>query len=103
MLEPAVLCSLLSGPAHGYALAEALAEFGLDEVALRRVYRLLSSMEEAGWVTSSLDTEETQGPPRRVYALTPMGVDVLEDWMGYLRESRAAIDALLSEYEGLKP
>ncbi len=98
LLEPALLCSLIAGPAHGYALAEALTEFSLEQVSLRRIYRMLRDMEEAGWVVSDWETERTQGPPRRVYALTPEGESVLANWMQYLQESRAAIDRLLAAY-----
>ncbi|MGC9349887.1 MAG: PadR family transcriptional regulator [Anaerolineae bacterium] len=99
LLEPALLCSLLKGAAHGYALAEELAEFSLEQVSLRRIYRMLRDMEEMGWVTSDWDTEQTQGPPRRVYALTREGRSVLEAWISTLQESRAAIDRLLEAYE----
>ncbi|MGC9523479.1 MAG: PadR family transcriptional regulator [Anaerolineae bacterium] len=99
LLEPALLCSLLNGPAHGYALAEAVAAFSLEQVSLRRIYRMLSDMEEMGWVVSEWETENTQGPPRRVYALTPAGEQVLAGWMTYLRESRDAIDRLIAAYE----
>lgn len=99
LLEPAVLICLMRGPAHGYLLAEQLAEFNLEEVSLRRIYRLLQGMEETGWVTSDWETQETQGPPRRVYALAPEGRRVLAAWIESLRESRAAIDRLLAAYE----
>ena len=99
LLEPAVLSSLLDGPAHGYALAEALEAFGLGETSLRRIYRVLRDMEDRGWVASAWDTERTQGPPRRVYALTPAGEEVLAEWVEHLRGSRAAIDRLLSAYQ----
>lgn len=99
LLEPALLCSLLSGPAHGYALTEALSEFGLEQVSLRRIYRMLRDMEASGWVASDWETEQTQGPPRRVYSLTAEGEVVLSGWMRYLRESRAAIDRLVAAYQ----
>lgn len=103
LLEPALLCSLLSGPAHGYALAEALAAYGLEQVSLRRTYRMLRDMEDSGWVASDWETERTQGPPRRVYALTTEGKAVLAGWVQYLRESRAAIDRILRVYETEQP
>lgn len=99
LLEPALLCSLLHGATHGYGLAEELARFGLEDVPLRRIYRVLQGLEAAGWVTSGWNTAETQGPPRRVYALTFDGRDLLQDWMDHLRESRSAIDRLLEAYE----
>jgi PadR family transcriptional regulator PadR len=99
MLEPAVLVSLEAGPAHGYALAEQLEAYGLAQVPRRRVYRLLRDLEELGWVASSWDTEETQGPPRRVYELTDEGERALTGWVQHLKESRAALDRLIRAYE----
>jgi len=98
LLEPAILVSLMGVRAHGYALAEALAGYGLGGTSLRRIYRLLRTMEEQGWVVSDWDTEQTQGPPRRVYTLTPGGEAVLADWVVYLTESGEAIERLLGEY-----
>ena len=99
MLEPAVLRILMEGPKHGYALVEQLPSFGLSSVSLRRLYRLLQRMEEMGWVTSDWEADHTQGPPRRVYALTSDGESVLMEWMAQLRESKAAIDRLLDGFE----
>ena len=98
LLEPAVLTCLLRGPAHGYALAEQVEAFNLEQVPLRRVYRALQGMEELGWIKSDWETEETHGPPRRVFALTPEGREVLEDWTISLGKSRDMIDGLLAAY-----
>ncbi len=99
MLEPALLCSLLEGPAHGYALVEKLGDFGLETVSLRRVYRAMQRMEEMGWVSSDWEPDRTQGPPRRVYALAPDGEQVLAEWIAYLEESKEGIDRLLEAYK----
>ncbi len=99
LLEPALLVVLQKGPAHGYALAEQVAALGLGGLPLRRVYRALQAMEELGWIVSTWDVERTQGPPRRVYALTGEGERVLEQWMTDLRESRDVIDRLLQRRE----
>jgi PadR family transcriptional regulator, regulatory protein PadR len=99
LLEPALLCSLLEGPAHGYALVEKLGAFGLETVSLRRVYRVMQRLEEVGWVRSDWESDRTQGPPRRIYVLAPEGEEVLAEWMDYLRESKRAIDGLLDAYE----
>jgi PadR family transcriptional regulator, regulatory protein PadR len=98
LLEPAVLLCLMQGPVHGYALAEQLEAFNLEQIPLRRVYRALQGMEELGWIKSDWETEETHGPPRRVYGLAPEGQAVLADWMVSLRKSRDMIDGLLAAY-----
>jgi PadR family transcriptional regulator PadR len=55
-------------------------------------------MEEQGWVVSSWDREQTQGPPRRVYRLTPLGDEVLRLWVQDLEETRRMVEDFLSAY-----
>lgn len=98
MLEPALLLLLHSGPAHGYTLLEQLPYFGLDELHPSVVYRALRDMESRGWLTSSREEEDTQGPPRRVYHLTTLGDETLAHWTSDLQETRALIDHLLTSY-----
>jgi PadR family transcriptional regulator PadR len=98
MLEPAVLLLLHHGPAHGYTLLEQLGEFDLDHLNTSVIYRALREMEAKGWVTSTWDEEQTQGPPRRVYRLTAQGDEVLDWWTQDLRETRGMIDHLLGVY-----
>jgi DNA-binding PadR family transcriptional regulator len=55
-------------------------------------------MEEKGWVMSSWDEEETQGPPRRVYSLTELGDEVLRWWIRDLKETQNMIEDVLRTY-----
>jgi PadR family transcriptional regulator PadR len=98
MLEPALLLLLHYGPAHGYTLLDQLGEFGLGDLNSSAVYRMLRDMEEKGWVTSTWDEEQAQGPPRRVYRLTALGDEVLTLWTQDLVESRKKINYLLGAY-----
>ena len=98
MLEPALLLLLHHNPAHGYTLLEQLDEFGLGDRNPSVVYRALRDMEARGWVTSTWDEEQTQGPPRRVYRITALGDEVLDQWAQDLKESRRRIDYLLGVY-----
>ncbi len=61
LLEPAVLLRLLQGTAHGYGLVEHMANYGLEDVSLRRVKRLLLGLEESGSATPDRESEHTQG------------------------------------------
>ena len=97
-LEPALLLLLHHGPAHGYTLIDQLAEFNLSDVDPSAVYRVLRDMEGRGWVTSSWEEEETQGPPRRVYRLTAQGDEMLGWWIEDLQETSGMIDDLLEAY-----
>ena len=98
MLEPVLLLLLQHDPAHGYTLLERLGEFGLAHLNPSAVYRMLRDMEERGWVASTWDEEQSQGPPRRVYQITTLGDEVLALWAQELEESRERIDYLLAVY-----
>jgi DNA-binding PadR family transcriptional regulator len=99
MLEPVLLLLLRHGPAHGYTLLEQIGEFGLAHLNPSGVYRALRDMEAKGWVTSTWDEEETQGPPRRVYRIIALGDEMLDLWMYDLEESKGRIDHLLNVYQ----
>ena len=99
MLHPTLLLLLHQGAAHGYTLMDQLAEYGIVGMNPSVVYRALRDMEERGWVTSTWDDEETQGPPRRVYRLTALGDEALNSSMRDLREARGRIGHLLGIYE----
>lgn len=98
LLEPTLLLLLHHAPSHGYTLLERLGEFGLGGLNPSVVYRTLRDMEAQGWVTSTWDEEQTQGPPRRVYRLTGLGDEMLGWWTQDLQETRRLIDHLLGVY-----
>jgi PadR family transcriptional regulator PadR len=97
-VEPTLLLLLHYGPAHGYTLIAQMDEYGLADIDPSAVYRALRDMEERGWVMSSWEEEQTQGPPRRVYRLTSLGDEVLGWWAQDLHETRDMIDHLLGDY-----
>jgi PadR family transcriptional regulator PadR len=98
MLESALLLLLHRVPAHGYTLLEQLSEFGLDGIDPSVVYRALRAMEAQGWVTSTWDEEQAQGPPRRVYRITALGDTVLATWIQDLDETGRMIECLVGAY-----
>ncbi len=69
-----ILGMLLSHEMHGYQLNEMLQQNPSTPIALKKsnTYRLLSKMEEEGWVTY---TEEQEGnrPQRQTYTVTEVG------------------------------
>lgn len=102
-LDPALLLLLEQAPAHGYTLLSRMAEFGLDFLAPTVIYRALREMEAHGWVTSTMDEETTQGPPRRVYALTSTGRQVLRCCIAQLQGTQQILEYLLALHEELAP
>jgi poly-beta-hydroxybutyrate-responsive repressor len=98
-LQPRLILLLLQKPAHGYELLERLAEGaempGPDPGLL---YRTLRQLEHEGLLRSSWDTEG-QGPARRLYEVTPEGVDFLHAWAARVRQIRRRLETFLSQYE----
>ncbi|HZO49104.1 MAG TPA: helix-turn-helix transcriptional regulator [Gaiellaceae bacterium] len=91
-----LLAALGSGPAHGYAIVEAVrvrsgGAFSLSEGS---VYPALYRLERDGLVVSAWDAGRGERR-RRVYRLTSKGRDELERrrtaWRGYVRAMEAAL------------
>jgi PadR family transcriptional regulator, regulatory protein PadR len=98
--EPALLLLLHCNPTHGYALAERMRELGMDAypMDLSAIYRILNDLEENGMLVSELDSEQTAGPPRRVYSLTEAGDAYLHAWVQELRETDRLLHRFLEAY-----
>ena len=97
--EPAILLLLRERPAHGYDLLERLPELtGEQRVEMGNLYRLLRGLEEEGFVTSEWD-EGSPGPAKRRYAITPHGLQLLDQWVEALRSSQDRTARFLERYE----
>jgi DNA-binding PadR family transcriptional regulator len=83
-MEYALLGFLQFGPLHGYQLHQQLCEpAGLRQVwylKQAQLYALLSKLEEAGYITGSIQQQESR-PARRVFQLTDTGKEVLHNWL----------------------
>lgn len=100
-LDPALLLLLEQAPSHGYTLLNRLAEFGLDFLTPTVVYRALREMEKEGWVSSTWDKEKTQGPPRRVYALTALGHNILACCIVQLKNTQQVLEYFVALHDDL--
>jgi len=95
--EQMVLLAVLRLRGSSYALAiirELDAEAG-RRVSRGALYKTLERMEDKGYLTWSTEeaTPERGGHPRRLFSVTPTGVEVL----------RASREALLRLWDGLDP
>jgi PadR family transcriptional regulator, regulatory protein PadR len=102
-LESCLMVLLLKEAGYGYNLMAGLTDFGfqIDEMDISIIYRALRDLETAELVSSSWD-ENSLGPQRRVYTLTPQGEMTLEKWLDSLRQRRKEIEALEAAYDALK-
>ncbi len=102
-LESCLLVLLHRGANYGYSLMDALKEFGFETslMDISIVYRALRDLEEAGLVVSSW-SEESLGPQRHIYTITPQGEAALSAWVADLRQWRRAVEALEAAYDAVK-
>ncbi len=80
--ETVVLALLLEEPKHGYRLMEeADRTIGPDETFdTKRLYSTLKRLEEREAIVSHREPSPAKGaPPRKVYEITPQGVELLRE------------------------
>ena len=94
-LEALVLAILESGPAHGYAIIDALREQsgGVFDLPEGTIYPALHRLEDVGSVTSR--REIVDGRQRRVYQLSPSGRRSLAASRASWREFSSAVMCVL--------
>lgn len=82
--EYALLGFLKQGPLHGYQLHQELNNpNGVGRtwrVKQAQLYAWLEKLESDGYVTSSMQPQETR-PARRVYRITDKGQHVFDEWL----------------------
>ena len=98
-IEPFVLAMLARGDTYGYAILGRLEEMRMTNGPLDvgLVYRTLRDLERGGLVSSTW-AEESAGPRRRAYELTPAGIDALDDWAVVMRERARLIGEFNADY-----
>ena len=97
-LDMIVLAALSGGPAHGYAVIEAIKRrsgqaFDLPEGT---IYPALHRLEETGLLSSHWTTAESGRRRRRVYSLTKRGSRALADQRAVWGKFSEAIGGLLA-------
>jgi DNA-binding PadR family transcriptional regulator len=102
-LQSCLLVLLHREPGYGYSLMDGLSEFGFqsDQMDISIIYRALRNLEAEGLVSDTWD-DNSLGPQRRVYTITPQGEDALTEWIEDLRRRRKEIEALEAAYDAVK-
>ena len=82
-LEHALLVALREQPASGLELARRFdRSIGFFWSAThQQIYRVLARMERDGWVGAT-EVAQVARPTKKVYAVTPLGEEVLAGWLG---------------------
>jgi PadR family transcriptional regulator PadR len=96
-IQSSILMALKIRSSYGYELIKGISQFGFVEgqAPPGMIYRHLRNLEENGLVSSEWQTEGA-GPAKRVYHLTPEGSEVLDFWIGYMKNQ---VDNLLNFIE----
>ena len=83
-----VLAALAPGPAHGYRIIQSIEELSGGRVTLRAgtLYAALDRLERDGYI-ELVGTETGDGPPRRSFALTTRGRDLLAEEVARLQDN----------------
>jgi PadR family transcriptional regulator AphA len=97
--EWAVLALLREAPAHGFALARAMAPGGeVGQVwAVRRplVYRALETLEQRELIRPAGTVPSQSGPQRTILEVTPAGARALSEWLrrpvSHVRDARSLL------------
>lgn len=100
LVEPAVLFLLATGQAtHGYEIIAQANELYLTESVIdaAAVYRVLRDLEGQGCVVSQWSTEGS-GPARRIYQITDLGRQRLEDWVAVIDRWAGNIQQFVARY-----
>jgi PadR family transcriptional regulator, regulatory protein PadR len=85
-VEPVLLFLLKrKGQSYGYELSGELADCALTdaEIEAAALYRTLRQLEKNGFVRSEWDSGHS-GPARRLFMLTELGEQHLEEWLAVL-------------------
>ncbi|MGD0554228.1 MAG: PadR family transcriptional regulator [Streptosporangiaceae bacterium] len=91
-VEILVLRHLSARPAHGYELRKRVEQTAGVTLHNNSLYPALKRFEEAGAVSRTSEPSENGRPPRQVYALTPVGRELLHDMLADLPPDAARDD-----------
>lgn len=97
-LRGCLLLLLREQPSHGYELLERLHPLGFDRDDPGTLYRTLRALERDGLVRSAWE-RSSEGPDRRIYELTRVGMEELHAQALALAGARRTLDVFLSRYE----
>jgi DNA-binding PadR family transcriptional regulator len=77
--ELALLSLIVEQPRHAYEIEQVIEDRNMrywTEIGFSSIYRILTKLEESGWLAGQMQPPEGRGPARKVYHLTPTGKKV---------------------------
>jgi DNA-binding PadR family transcriptional regulator len=76
--ELAILGLIAEKPRHGYEIEQVIEERGMrdwTEIGFSSIYYLLKKLEAASLIEGNMERQAGQGPARKVYKITPAGLE----------------------------
>ena len=96
-----ILLIITEKPTYGYDIAMKLDEIGVEKIEgtgqMGRIYRILSELENYGYITSEWDTSKS--PPVKVYTVTPLGLEYLKYALESVKQEIKVLETFISKYE----
>src|SRR3954449_368577 len=99
-LDTCLLALLARTPTHAYDLVVLLERHGLPGVGYGTVYPLMGRLRRQGLVTERAEPSPN-GPPRKVFEVSPAGLHALAEWTGQWVDTTSAINGLLGSVGAL--
>jgi poly-beta-hydroxybutyrate-responsive repressor len=101
-IQPSLLLALKEKPSYGYELIQKIPQFGFlqGQAPPGMIYRHLRELEQTGLVLSQWETEGG-GPAKRVYQLTEEGLEVLEYWIGHMKDQSERLMNFIKMYRAV--
>jgi len=102
-LIPALLLLLAEKPSHGYELSERYSKLGFTDADSDpgAIYRKLKLLDKEGFIKSKWETYG-QGPAKKVYFITPQGIELMSSWAREISQRKKILGSFLKRYDNLK-
>lgn len=89
-----LLAVISEQPSYGYEMVRKLSDRGLDLVSDGTIYPVLSRLQRSSLIDSYLEPSN-EGPARKYYRITEVGVSCLVAWTTEWRTMSDGVDAVL--------
>ncbi len=96
-IKSLILASLQDGPKHGYLIAKTIkvTSQSVLKIGESAIYPALQELEEAGSIQSEWEPQEGR-PPRKVYKITPEGIEEFEQHKIAWNKFSGAVNSVLN-------
>ena len=97
-IQPVILTILSEQDDHGYSILSKLAGTYLwkdKKPDASGLYRTLKNMEQQGLIVSHIDIADNENMGKRVFSITPAGLECMMHWKETLEDYQKGIDEII--------